>query len=121
MRDKLLGEDLPLAQCRLDALAPRLYEGVEVGNRVVSAIMLSPSDVAGQDVVVDSAQRVLHGTRARHYSLISPLSTLGSAPTSSSTPGRKTPRRRSRAEEKQVSGFVPRYLLPPSSCYADEW
>ena len=36
-----------------------------------------------------------------------------------STPCRKTPRRRSRAEEKQVSGLVPRYLLPPSSRYVD--
>ena len=31
----------------------------------------------------------------------------------------KTPRRRSRAEEKQVSGLVPRYLVPPSSGYVD--
>ena len=38
-----------------------------------------------------------------------------------STPCRKTPRRRSRAEEKQVSGLVPRYLLPPSSRYVDMW
>ena len=38
-----------------------------------------------------------------------------------STPRRKTPRRRSRAEEKQVSGLVPRYLLPPSSRYVDMW
>ena len=32
---------------------------------------------------------------------------------------RKTPRRRSRAEEKRVSGLAPRYLLPPSSRYVD--
>ena len=38
-----------------------------------------------------------------------------------STPCRKTPRRRSRAEEKQVSGLVPRYLLPPSSHYVHMW
>ena len=38
-----------------------------------------------------------------------------------STPCRKTLRRRSRAEEKQVSGLVPRYLLPPSSRYVDMW
>ena len=38
-----------------------------------------------------------------------------------STPCRKTPCRRSRAEEKQVSGLVPRYLLPPSSRYVDMW
>ena len=30
-------------------------------------------------------------------------------------------KRRSRAEEKQVSGLVPRYLLPPSSRYVDMW
>ena len=38
-----------------------------------------------------------------------------------STPCRKTPRRRSRAEEKQVSGLVPRYLRPPSSRNVDMW
>ena len=38
-----------------------------------------------------------------------------------STPCRKTPRRCSRAEEKQVSGLVPRYLLPSFSCYVDTW
>ena len=38
-----------------------------------------------------------------------------------STPCRKMPRRRSRAEEKQVSGLVPRYLLLPSSRYDDLW
>ena len=31
------------------------------------------------------------------------------------------PRRRSRAEETQVLGLVPRYLLPPSSRYVDLW
>ena len=38
-----------------------------------------------------------------------------------STPCRKTPRRRSRAGKKQVSGLVPLYLLPPSSRYVDLW
>ena len=38
-----------------------------------------------------------------------------------STPCRKTPRRRSRAEEKQISGLAPRYLLPPSTRYVDIW
>ena len=37
------------------------------------------------------------------------------------TPCRKPPRRRSRAEEKQVLGLVLRYLLPPSSRYVDMW
>ena len=49
----------PLAQYRLDALAPRLHEGVEVEDRVVGAIVLSPSDAAGQEAVVGSAQRVV--------------------------------------------------------------
>ena len=31
------------------------------------------------------------------------------------------PCRRSRAEEKQVSGLAPRYLLPPFSRYVDLW
>ena len=38
-----------------------------------------------------------------------------------STLCRKTPRRRSRAEEKEVSGLVLRYLLPPSTRYVDLW
>ena len=37
------------------------------------------------------------------------------------TPCRKTPRRHSLAEEKQVSGLVPRQLLPPSSRFVDVW
>ena len=52
-------QDTPLAQYRLDALAPRLHEGVEAGDRVVGAFALSPSDAAGQEAVVGSAQRVL--------------------------------------------------------------
>ena len=38
-----------------------------------------------------------------------------------STTCRKTPRRRSRAEEKQVLGLVPRYLHPPSSRRVNVW
>ena len=52
-------QDPPLAQYRLDALAPRLHEGIEVGDRVVGAIVLSPSDTAGQEAVVGSAQLVV--------------------------------------------------------------
>ena len=51
--------DPPLAQYRLDGLAPRLHEGVKVGDRVVGAIALSLSDAAGQEAVVGSAQRVV--------------------------------------------------------------
>ena len=39
-------------------------EGVKVGDRVVGAIVLSPSDAAGQEAVVGSAQRIVV-TRAR--------------------------------------------------------
>ena len=63
-RHKPSEQDTPLAQCRLDALAPRLHEGVEEGDRMVGAIALSPSDAAGQEAVVGSAQRVVV-TRAR--------------------------------------------------------
>ena len=59
------------------------------------------------------------GTSTRHYNRRQPLRRLQSG--ECSTPRRKTPRRRSRAEEKQVSGLVPRYLLPPSSRYVDMW
>ena len=63
-RHKPREQDPALAQYRLDALAPRLNEGVGVGDRVVDAIALSPSDAAGQEAVVGSAQRVVV-TRAR--------------------------------------------------------
>ena len=58
-RHKPREQNPPLAQCRLDALALRFHEGVEVGNRVISATMLSQSDAAGQEVVVRTAQRVV--------------------------------------------------------------
>ena len=58
-RHKPRKRDPPLPQYRLDALAPHLHEGVEVGDRVVSAIVLSPSDAAGQEAVVGSAQHVV--------------------------------------------------------------
>ena len=58
------------------------------------------------------------GTSPRHHHR-QPLRRLQSR--ERSTPRRKTPRRRCRAEEKQVSGLVPRYLLPPSSRYVDMW
>ena len=47
-----------------NALAPRLHKDFEVGDRVVGASALSPSDAAGQEAVVGSAQRVVV-TRAR--------------------------------------------------------
>ena len=57
-------QDPSLAQRRLDALAPRLHKGFEVGDRVVGASVLSPSDAARPEAVVGSAQRVVV-TRAR--------------------------------------------------------
>ena len=52
-------QDPSLAQCRLDARAPRLHKGVEIGDQVVGAIVLSPSDAASQKAVVGLAQRVV--------------------------------------------------------------
>ena len=59
VRHRPLEQDPPLAQYRLDALAPRLHKGFEAGDRVVRASALSPSDAAGQETVVGSAQRVV--------------------------------------------------------------
>ena len=53
-----------LRKSRLDALTSRLDKRVQIGNRVVGAIMLSPTDAASQELAVGSAQRVLSGTRA---------------------------------------------------------
>ena len=58
-RPKPREQDSPLEQYRLDALAPRLHEGVEVGDRVVGAIVLLPFDSACQEALVGSAQRVV--------------------------------------------------------------
>ena len=44
---------------RVDALAPRLHKGFEVEDGVVGASALSPSNAAGQEAVVGSAQRVV--------------------------------------------------------------
>ena len=57
-------QDPPLAQCRIDALAPRLHKGFEIGDWVVGASALSQCDAAVQEAVVGSAQRVVV-TRAR--------------------------------------------------------
>ena len=63
----------PLAQYRFDALAPYLRTGFEMGDRVVGASALSPSDAAGQEAMVGSAQRVVvararasHDTAVQH-------------------------------------------------------
>ena len=45
---------------RLDALTSRLEKRVQIGNRVVGAmIVLSPTDAASQEPVMGSAQRVV--------------------------------------------------------------
>ena len=43
----------------LDALPSRLHKRVEIGNRVASAIFVSPADAASQEAVACSAQRVV--------------------------------------------------------------
>lgn len=53
--------DLPLTQYRIDAFATRLYQGVELGDRVVSTTMLSTSDAVARETVASrrSAQSVV--------------------------------------------------------------
>ena len=58
-RHKSRKQDPPSAQSRLDALTSRLDKRVQIGNRVVGAIVLPPTDAASQDPVVGSAQRVV--------------------------------------------------------------
>ena len=57
-------QDPPHALSRLDALTSRLDKRAQIGNRVVGAIVLSPTDTASQEPVVGSAQRVVEA-RAR--------------------------------------------------------
>ena len=54
-RHKPREQDPPFVQRRLYALAPRLHKGFKVGDRVVGASALSPSDAARQEAVVGSA------------------------------------------------------------------
>ena len=42
-----------------DAFASRLDKRVQIGNRVVGAIVLSPTDAVSQEPVMSSAQRVV--------------------------------------------------------------
>ena len=50
------------AHNRLDALTFRLDKRVHIRNRVVGAILLSSTDTASQEDVVDPAQRALVAT-----------------------------------------------------------
>ena len=51
-------QDPPPAHNRLDALTSRLHERVQIENRMVGAITLSPIDSVSQEAVVSAAQRV---------------------------------------------------------------
>ena len=62
-RHKSREQDPPPAKSRLDALTSRLEKRVQIGNRVVGAIMLSPTDAASQQPVVGS-RTCRSGTRA---------------------------------------------------------
>ena len=49
----------PANRIYLDHLTSRLHERVQIGNRVVGAIVLSLTDAASQEVVMGSAQGVV--------------------------------------------------------------
>ena len=51
-----------------------LNQGVQMQNRVVDAIVISPTDALRQEAVVGSAQRGLHVTEP--YSIVSSTSAL---------------------------------------------
>ena len=56
VRQKSRERDSPPAHDRLDALASCLDKRVQIGNRVVGAVVLSPIDAASQEASVGSAQ-----------------------------------------------------------------
>ena len=58
-RHKSRKQDLPSAQSRPDALTSRLDKRVQIRKRVGGAIVLSPTDLASQEPVVGSTQRVV--------------------------------------------------------------
>ena len=43
----------------MDDLTSRLHKGVQIGNRGVDVIVISPTDAASEEDVVGSAQRVV--------------------------------------------------------------
>ena len=60
-------EDPPPAHYRLDSLASRFHERVQIGNRLVDVIILSPTDTASQETVMGSAKYVVVAhTRGLH-------------------------------------------------------
>ena len=85
-------------------------------NGRLNPLRMDITTEAGHSSTTTLGTRIRHSYR--HYNR-QPLRRLQSR--ECSTPCRKTPCRRSRAEEKRVSGLVPRYLLPPSSRYVDMW
>ena len=44
---------------RFNTLTSHLHKRVQIGNRAVGAIVLSPTDAASQEAVVGSAQRIV--------------------------------------------------------------
>ena len=58
-RHKSRKQDPPPASSRLNALTSRLDKRVPIGNRVIGALVLLPTDAASQEPVVGSAQRVI--------------------------------------------------------------
>ena len=58
-RNSYREQDTPRAHNRLDALTSHINKGVQIGNRVVGDIVLSPTNLVYQEAVMYSAHRVV--------------------------------------------------------------
>ena len=92
-------------------------EGASGQNGGLNSLRMDITTETG--ALFDNHPRLKNKALLLDINIVKPLRRLQSG--ECSTPCRKTLRRRSRAEEKQVSGLVPRYLFPPSSRYVDVW
>ena len=80
-RHKPREQDPPPAFSRLDALTSHVDKSVQIKNRVVGAIVISPTNAASQEPVVGSAQCVVVASAraprdAAPYSIVSSTSAL---------------------------------------------
>ena len=59
MRHECREQNPPPVHYRLNVFASRLCEGVQIGHRIVDAVILSTTDAASQKAVVNTAQHIV--------------------------------------------------------------
>ena len=108
----------PLCERKIQFVVEDIWPFRERASGQAGRLNPLPMDITTEAVALfDSHPRLKNKALLLNITIVNPLRWLQSGELR--TPCRKTPRRRSRAEEKQVSGLVSRYLLRPSSRYVD--